>query len=190
MAIEIALLQLTNLDILMLQAYADAQPLHQYYTDIVNNPYTDLLFTEYVFVTVLPANNANMNISRTVNGITTYITDKIVIQALCHGKYEFGNSIVYFEHGKLHNTNYPTILSFDLEVYYFNGLLHRIQGPAVIYHVTNELEWYAYGQLNNYTGPAIQTDRNSYFYIHGIKLSEKEFMQQLRYQSVIQAVKY
>ena len=62
------------------------------------------------------------------------------------------------------------------EVWYLNGQLHRVDGPAIIY-LTGAVvgkEWYLYGRRHREDGPAI-TDRNGgqEWYLNGVSIGNK-----------------
>jgi hypothetical protein len=63
------------------------------------------------------------------------------------------------------------------KVWYFNGKLHREDGPAVEYPNGTKV-WYFNGVLHREDGPAIEfPDGNKYWYINGEKFIEKTVLQ-------------
>ncbi len=59
--------------------------------------------------------------------------------------------------------------------YYLNGLLHRLDGPAIEYS-NGAKEWYLNGKRHRVDGPAIELSNGlKKWCINGIYLEEKEF---------------
>lgn len=82
--------------------------------------------------------------------------------------------------GKYHRLYGPAYVSkkYDIEIWYKDGVYHRVGGPA-IRHKNNKL-WYYEGKLHNLHGPAIDTKCGpKEYYIHGWKLSPKEFKKEI-----------
>ena len=65
---------------------------------------------------------------------------------------------------------------------YHNGAnqLHRENGPAVEY-ADGDKYWYQNGQLHRTDGPAIEWDDNDEWWINGVRLTEAEFNQAVKY---------
>lgn len=99
----------------------------------------------------------------------------------------------FFKNGALKSTceqikdNYIKITNYnksDLKVdekYYFNGNLHKVDGPAMIIYYNDgktikEQYWYRFGKLHRLYEPAVQYDNNgnviSSYYIDGIKFED------------------
>jgi len=59
--------------------------------------------------------------------------------------------------------------------WYFNGKLHRVDGPAVEY-VHGHKEWWLNGKLHRVDGPAVELDDGTKeWYLNGEKLTESAF---------------
>ena len=59
--------------------------------------------------------------------------------------------------------------------YYSNGLLHRLDGPAVV-RSNGSKEWYKEGKLHRLDGAAIENPHsNKAFFINGKMYSKKEW---------------
>lgn len=74
----------------------------------------------------------------------------------------------------LHNQNGPAVISEDGKhfQYYYKGLLHREDGPAVDF--PNHKQYWIHGKLHNQNGPAIihNFKIEKYFY-HGLECSKE-----------------
>lgn len=59
-----------------------------------------------------------------------------------------------------------------------NRLLHRVNGPAVVYPKNQYRAWYRYGQLNRTDGPARVWNDGCIgeYWINGYRLSDYELM--------------
>ena len=65
---------------------------------------------------------------------------------------------------------------------YYNaaGLLHREDGPAVIWRDGSEA-WFHNGKLHRTTGPAVAlTNRTTTWWIHGVQYTKQEYQAQLK----------
>jgi hypothetical protein len=72
---------------------------------------------------------------------------------------------------------------FGIMRWFSNGILHRIEGPAVIYP-DGEQSWYINGKLHREDGPAMMFNNDrSYWYYHGNEIdcsSQEEFERLLK----------
>ncbi len=76
--------------------------------------------------------------------------------------------------GYLHSTTEPALVEKNKSVWYENGMIHRIGGPAYIADEKN-CEWWVHGELHRTDGPAIISEAcGNHWYIHGNKLTEVE----------------
>jgi len=58
--------------------------------------------------------------------------------------------------------------------WYFNGLLHRTDGPAVVYSDGSK-QWFLNDRLHRIDGPASAwSDGSNYWYLHGKALTEEQ----------------
>jgi hypothetical protein len=63
--------------------------------------------------------------------------------------------------------------------WYFNGLCHRVDGPAVEF-VNGDKWWYLNGKKHRIDGPAIESsDGYKAWYLNGINYSQEEWFEQL-----------
>ena len=81
----------------------------------------------------------------------------------------------YFE-GKLHREDGPAVeYSNGSKCWYKNGDLHREDGPAIL-HTNGCKEWCKNGTLHREDGPAIEdANGDKYWYLEGKMLEEHEF---------------
>ena len=69
--------------------------------------------------------------------------------------------------------------------WYFNGKLHREDGPAVEY-VSGTKHWYLNGERHREDGPAIEfISGNKYWYLNGKGLTEEEFLNKTKRHVII-----
>lgn len=50
------------------------------------------------------------------------------------------------EDGKLHKENSPAYQSERVDIYYYNGRVHRTDGPALVNKIANKTEWWIHGR--------------------------------------------
>lgn len=68
-----------------------------------------------------------------------------------------------------------------------NGLLHNVNGPAIIYN-NGDTAWYIQGQLHRTDGPAVEfVNGSKQYWIEGKQLTEQEFID--RHASCVSVVK-
>ena len=87
-----------------------------------------------------------------------------------------GDKCWYFN-GKLHREDGPAVeyTNNDKE-WWFNNKLHRKSGPA-IERGDGSKEWYFYGKLHRVDGPAVEyANGNKIWYLDGFPLIEQEFI--------------
>ena len=77
------------------------------------------------------------------------------------------------QHYKEGNWTKQEVLKHEIKYYNQHGLLHRVDGPAVIYTVGDDdmrhgrKEWYLNGQLHRVDGPAIDDKQQKRWYLNG-----------------------
>lgn len=54
------------------------------------------------------------------------------------------------------------------ELWFYEGKLHRIDGPAIITRTGDE-SWYNYGRLHRTTGPALTVEGSNLWYVNGTR---------------------
>ena|ERR1700691_2655957 len=71
--------------------------------------------------------------------------------------------------------NYTGIVDYGYCIeYYLNGLLHREDGPAIIYP-DGRIRYYLYGKRHRTDGPAVtHPNGNMYYYLNDKNISTKE----------------
>ena len=82
--------------------------------------------------------------------------------------------------GKLHRIYGPAYINekYNIEMWFKDGLLHRLGGPAVTHK--NCKMWFRDDLPHRLDGPAIISDRSpKEYYIHGSKLSPKEYKKEI-----------
>lgn len=58
-------------------------------------------------------------------------------------------------------------MNYNIQTFYFDGYLHRQDGPAIIWH-DGEEHWFYYGYRHRTDGPAIvRKDGTVEYYLHG-----------------------
>ena len=63
--------------------------------------------------------------------------------------------------------------------WYQNGLLHRLDGPAIEY-LNGDKFWFQNGKLHRLDGPAVErVDGKCFWYIEGVEYTEVEFNQKI-----------
>lgn len=75
-----------------------------------------------------------------------------------HGKYyyTFNNSKRVYNNGYLHSLTEPSVKSYNSEIWYFEGKLHRETGPAVsLSTFSTYYKWYKHGKRHRLDGPAV-----------------------------------
>ena len=85
-------------------------------------------------------------------------------------KYHYSNKKMT----RCHRVDGPAVEYKDgLCIWYFNGKIHREDGPAITWN--GSYEWWTNGKLHKEDGPAIDpVNGNKEWYLHGIKLTERE----------------
>ena len=85
-----------------------------------------------------------------------------------------GNRIEYYKDGLLHREDGPAII-YDSGVSYWYkfGKIHRDDGPAVDWG-NGECSWYRKGLYHRENGPAVEWGDERDWYINGIKATEKD----------------
>jgi hypothetical protein len=86
-------------------------------------------------------------------------------------KIEIIREIVGSEREKLLTGSIPGVLS--KECWYRNGLIHRDDGPAIIYHNGGEV-WYQNGQIHREEGPAYTDPQHGRFWFRHDRLCKSE----------------
>ena len=82
--------------------------------------------------------------------------------AMCAGDFK-----VWYRNGKIHRLNGPAVINGTRQTWYQNDERHRVDGPAVIDY--NRYEWYQNGKLHRTDGPALVVkDYEWIWYQHGI----------------------
>lgn len=91
-----------------------------------------------------------------------------------------GTRFWYFE-GELHRQDGPAVEYSDgTKFWYRNGKRHREDGPAIEYSNGTKI-WYLEGKLHREDGPAIEyTNGAKYWYLRGVSYSEQEFTQKMK----------
>jgi len=86
----------------------------------------------------------------------------------------FGNKCWYFN-GKLHREDGPAVEYADGgKSWWLNGEYHRIDGPAVEWGDGTE-EWYLNGKLHRIDGPAIEfINGNKKWYLNGKEVKKED----------------
>ena len=80
-------------------------------------------------------------------------------------KMKRSNDCSYYIEDKLHNEYGPALISEYGKKWYLNGLLHRIDGPAVEW-VSGTIEWYQHGARHRLDGPAYISNTTTVWYKH------------------------
>ena len=92
---------------------------------------------------------------------------------------EDDGTIHYYLGDLHHNPDGPAVIGFAgrHKEYWFKGLRHRIDGPAIEY-ASGDKYWYINGELHREDGPAIEdANGDKYWFINGELLTETEFNQ-------------
>lgn len=97
------------------------------------------------------------------------------IKVRLHGKIEKEGAVIYYKEGLLHNINEPAIIWDDGSYqWYYNGLLHREDGPAV--ESQGCKYWYNQGRRHRIDGPAVEfSNGKKEWWIDGEQLTEQLF---------------
>jgi hypothetical protein len=95
----------------------------------------------------------------------------------------------WYFNGKLHREDGPAIEWADGDKeWYINGNRHREDGPAIEWR-DGQREWCINGELHREDGPAVESaDGSKYWYINGKKLTQKQFNQRIN-KNLILSVK-
>lgn len=78
-----------------------------------------------------------------------------------------------YKDGKLHSfEDEPAVVTEYCSIWYYNGLIHRENNPAIVYH-TGAVVWFHHGKISRIDGPAmISHDGKKKWYlndeIHGL----------------------
>ena len=73
------------------------------------------------------------------------------------------------------NPYYTKTYSNGYKEWYFNGKLHRVDGPAVEYS-NGYKRWYLNGQLHRVDGPAVEfSSGDKAWWLNGIEYTEQEY---------------
>lgn len=73
--------------------------------------------------------------------------------------------------------------------WYFNGQLHRINGPAFIRTDWIDInKWYYYGQIHRINGPAVIINDCKEWYFNGKMVQEKEYQEIMFYYNLYQLI--
>lgn len=93
---------------------------------------------------------------------------------------DYGNVEKWYFNGKLHRENGPAI-NFDNKIkeWYFNGKLHRTDGPAVEWP-DGSGSWYFEGKQHRLNGPARDWKIQKQWWINGKQLTETEFNEKIK----------
>jgi len=99
-----------------------------------------------------------------------------------HGKYyyTFNSSKRIYNNGYLHSLTEPAVKSYNSEIWYFEGKLHRDSGPAISHTVFSTCyKWYKHGKLHKLDGPACFRIYCGYelpgsYYIDGVHYSKEQ----------------
>lgn len=88
------------------------------------------------------------------------------------------STIRYYLDGLLHREDGPAVVYLDGgKEWSLMGRRHRIDGPALEYPGVGILEWYVDGLLHNEDGPAVTYDNGfKSYYLNNIRISESEFI--------------
>lgn len=91
---------------------------------------------------------------------------------------------VWWLNGKLHREDGPAVeYANGTKEWWLNGQLHREDGAAVEYAHGTKF-WYLNGKRHREDGPAVEyADGDKEWWLHGNKLTEQEWMTQIKPQS-------
>jgi hypothetical protein len=81
-------------------------------------------------------------------------------------------SILYKINGKLHKEDGPATIHCDRQVWYNNGLIHRVGGPAYT-DSEGAQSWWQNGNMHRDDGPAWIKGNNEFYYINGTYMKHK-----------------
>jgi hypothetical protein len=89
---------------------------------------------------------------------------------------ENDGSILWYQNGQLHRLDGPAFEYVSgSKFWYQNGVYHRVDGPAVEW-ANGFKAWYQNGKPHRLDGPAIEyPDGAKFWYIEGKKYTEEEF---------------
>lgn len=89
--------------------------------------------------------------------------------------------IVYYNNDEKKHRKYgPAVISpiYDFEAWYFDGVLHRIGGPARRHR--DSRWWFVEGKLHRLDGPAVDMKGHpKEYWINGQQLSPKEYKKEI-----------
>lgn len=76
--------------------------------------------------------------------------------------------------GRLHRLDGPAFKNAEASIWYENGSMHRIGGPALI-HIDGSQEWWHKGKLHREDGPAIICEgEEDQFWLNNKRVEEKD----------------
>jgi len=101
-----------------------------------------------------------------------------MIQYIVHVDVESDGSERWYYNGRLHRENGPAVIRADgYKAWWLNGGFHREDGPAVE-DSDGSKAWWLNGKRHREDGPAIESsDGYKAWWLNGLKLSEAEFIQ-------------
>jgi len=90
-----------------------------------------------------------------------------------------GSKYWYFN-GELHREDGPAIeLSNGTKCWFLNDERHRVDGPAIEWGNGSE-NWFLNGELHREDGPAVEyANGTKHWYLNGKKLTEEEFLKKI-----------
>jgi hypothetical protein len=96
---------------------------------------------------------------------------------------KYGTKCWYNENGMLHRIDGPAVEFADGSKWWcVNGMIHRIDGPA-IEDAIGYKEWWVDGKLHRTDGPAIEwSDGSKGWWINGVRYTEEKFKKIVRYE--------
>ena len=100
-----------------------------------------------------------------------------------------GSKFWYWD-GKIHRTDGPAVIYDDGDMeWWVNGKIHRVEGPAIYDKMLKYQEWWQNDQLHRIDGPAIICEtRETQWYVDG-KFYGKNDLTTEQYLRYIRAVK-
>jgi hypothetical protein len=112
---------------------------------------------------------------------TSYYNTK---EEYCYLKIDEDGDQMWYQNGKLPRVDGPAIIyETGYRVWYQNGKLHRVDGPAIISKNGSQF-WYQNGKYHRVDGPAvIWGDGDQYWYIYNIETTKEkiEFLRRKYY---------
>lgn len=85
-------------------------------------------------------------------------------------------TFIFNDDGVWHCESGPAVYGKSYQAWYVNGLLHRLDGPAIT-NSDGSTMWYRDNKLHCESGPAASWPSKNHFefYLEGIQYSEEEF---------------